>query len=105
MIAEVLVDVKAKAVDKTFDYNVPKDLEPVIEVGQRIHVPFGPRFVMGYVLGLKDDTNVKRLRSIKKIVDLIPSLTPELINLGKTMRRASISPLVSMYQAMLPSAL
>lgn len=105
MIAEVLVDVKAKAVDKTFDYKVPKDLETVIEVGQRIHVPFGPRFVMGYVLGLKEDTDVKRLKSIHKIIDLIPSLTQELIALGKTMRQASISPLVSMYQAMLPSAL
>jgi primosomal protein N' (replication factor Y) len=105
MIAEVLVDVKAKAVDKTFDYKVPKDLEPVIEVGQRIHVPFGPRFVMGYVLGLKEDTDIKGLKSIQKIIDLIPSLTPELIELGKSMRQASISPLVSMYQAMLPSAL
>ena len=105
MIAEVLVDIKAKALDKTFDYSVPNDLSNVIEIGQRVHVPFGPRFVMGYVLDLKESSAFQQLRPIKKIIDLIPSLTPELIELGKTMRIASVSPLVSIYQVMLPSAL
>jgi primosomal protein N' (replication factor Y) len=105
MIAAVLVDVKAKAVDKTFDYLVPTVYEDVIEVGQRVHVPFGPRFVMGYVLALKDDSDIPRLRPIKRIIDLVPSLTQELIDLGHTIKRASVSPLVSIYQAMLPAAL
>lgn len=105
MIAEVLVDVKAKAVDKTFDYSVPRELESIIELGQRVHVPFGPRFIMGYVLGLKETSAFDRLRSIKRVVDLIPSLTPELLSLGQELQQRSTAPLVSIYQAMLPSAL
>ena len=41
MIAKILVDVQAKAVDKLFDYLVPSELESVLEVGARVIVPFG----------------------------------------------------------------
>ncbi|AIO18750.1 Primosomal protein N' [Candidatus Izimaplasma bacterium HR1] len=105
MIAEILVDVKAKAVDRTFDYKVPLNLENVIEIGQRVKVPFGPRFIMGYVLHLKEKSDFERLRNISSIMDLIPTLTEELIEIGKELRVTNTSPLVSIYQAMLPTAL
>lgn len=105
MIASVLVDVKAKEVDKTFDYLIPSYLEDVIEIGQRVKVPFGPRFIMGYVLGFKEESDFDKLKNIGEIMDITPSLTPELITLGKTLSISNTSPLVSIYQAMLPSAL
>jgi len=105
MIASVLVDVKAKEVDRTFDYLVPAILEHVIEVGQRVKVQFGPRLIMGYVLELKDKSEYDKLKSIKEIIDIMPSLTPELISLGKELAISNTFPLVSIYQAMLPSAL
>jgi len=105
MIAEVLVDIKAKEVDRTFDYLVPENLKEVVEIGQRVTVPFGPRFIMGYVLGLKETSDFTKLRPINNIMDLIPSLTAELISLGKEISVTNTSPLVSIYQAMLPTAL
>jgi primosomal protein N' (replication factor Y) len=105
MIANILVDIKAKEVDRTFDYLVPHQLQDVIEIGQRVQVPFGPRLIMGYVMGFSDSSDFKRLRSIKTIMDIIPSLTPELIELGKELAIKNTSSLVSIYQAMLPSAL
>ena len=105
MIARILVDVKAKEVDKTFDYLVPPFLEDVIEIGQRVKVPFGPRLIMGYVLGFTDVSEFETLKSTKEIMDIIPSLTTELIALGKELSISNTSPLVSIYQAMLPRAL
>ncbi len=105
MIAETLVDVPSRDVDRTFDYLVPDHLVDVIEIGQRVKVPFGPRFIMGYVLGIKDDTDIERLKQIRGVMDIVPSLTPELIELGRTIAMANTSPLVSIYQAMLPAAL
>ena len=105
MIAQILVDVKAKAVDRLFDYKVPTNLESVLEIGQRVKVPFGPRFIMGYVLSIKDQSDFTKLRYISDIMDLEPTLTKELIELGKDLRITNTSPLVSIYQAMLPSAL
>ena len=105
MIAEILVDVKAKEVDRTFDYLIPSFLEGIIEVGQRVKVPFGPRLIMGYVLNVKKESTFDKLKSINSVMDIIPSLTDELIELGKELSVTNTSPLVSIYQAMLPSAL
>ena len=54
MIAEVVVDIKNKAVNKVFDYLVPEELRDVIQSGVRVLVPFGPRTVMGFVISLKE---------------------------------------------------
>lgn len=105
MIASVLVDVKAKEVDKTFDYLIPKHLEEVIEIGQRVKIPFGPRLIMGYVLGIKETSDFERLRKINDVLDIVPSLTEELIEVGKELSISNTSPLVSIYQVMLPTAL
>jgi primosomal protein N' (replication factor Y) len=105
LIAKVVVDVPAKAVDRPFDYLIPSDLEDVIEIGQRVKVPFGPRLVMGYVVGFAVKSEFKKLKAIETILDMDASLTTELIDLGKMMKKTTISPLVSIYQSMLPTAL
>jgi len=105
MVVSILVDVKAKEVDRTFDYLVPEKLIDIIEIGQRVKVPFGPRLIMGYVLDLKEKSEIKNLKNIVEILDIVPSLTKELVNLGKELSISNTSPLVSIYQAMLPSAL
>ena len=105
MIANILVDVPAKATDKTFDYIVPSYMEDIIEIGQRVKVPFGPRLVMGYVLGFSDQSEFSKLRKVSEVLDIIPSLTNELIELGKEIAISNTSPLVTIYKTMLPSAL
>ena len=50
LIAEVVVDIKNKAVNKIFDYEVPLELETIIQPGVRVLVPFGPRTIMGFVI-------------------------------------------------------
>jgi len=106
MIANVIVDVKVKNVNKPFSYLVPSYLEDVIEVGMRVKVPFGMREVMGYVISLDNDATVpQELKPISDILDITPSLTPELIDLAFTMSRDTSSFLISCIQAMLPSAI
>ena len=105
LIASVLVDVLAKEVDQTYDYLVPTELENIIEIGQRVKVSFGPRLIMGYVLGFKEKSDYKKLKRVVEVMDIIPSLTKELIELGKELSISNTSPLVSIYQAMLPRAL
>ena len=40
MIAEVIIDSKAKKLNRKFDYRIPENLEDIIEVGSRVLVPF-----------------------------------------------------------------
>ena len=41
MIAEVIIDRNAKKLNRTFDYNIPKELEDLVIVGTSVLVPFG----------------------------------------------------------------
>ena len=56
MVAEVIIDIKNKQVNRTFDYNIPQHLENILEVGFRVSVPFGNTTRMGYIVNIKDET-------------------------------------------------
>ena len=106
MVVGVLVELSAKAIDKVFDYNVPKELEDSIKVGIRVLVPFGKMTIEGFVLEIKSSTSTDReLKEIISVVDKDIVLNKELLELGKVMRDNTLSTLISCYQVMLPKAL
>lgn len=105
MIAEVVVDIKNKAVNKVFDYLVPKPLEGVVQSGVRVLVPFGPRTVMGFVISLKEETELKKLRSIKELIDVLPVLNDELKELGMSLSVETGSTMIQCFEAMIPNAM
>lgn len=78
MIAEVIVDVLNAEVDKIFDYKISTP----VQVGTRVLVPFGARTIEGYVLAIKQQTQLDnaKLKSIIKADDS-PVLLPEMIQL------------------------
>ena len=41
MFAEIILNNNAKALNKIFDYEVPKELEKKVHIGARVFVPFG----------------------------------------------------------------
>ncbi len=105
MIASVIVDVKAKNVNKPFSYIVPAYFETVIEIGMRVKVPFGYREILGFVVGMHDDISNQELKPISDILDITPSLTSELLNLAEKMSKETSSFLINCIQAMLPAAI
>mgnify|MGYP000039000006 FL=1 len=105
MVALVLVEVMSRAVDKTFSYNIPKDLIDDVAVGKRVVVPFGRKQVEGFVLEIVDDiTSDYQLKDIISVNNDIV-LTEELLSLGRAVSYSTLAPLISCYQAMLPKAL
>ena len=42
MIAEVIINRTAKKLNRTFDYQIPKEMEEYIYVGKKVLVPFPP---------------------------------------------------------------
>ena len=64
MIAEVIVDILNSEVDKIFDYGILSTLD--IKVGERVLVPFGNRNIEGYVINIKNSTDIseKQLKYI-----------------------------------------
>lgn len=104
-IAKVVVDVPASQINRVFDYLIPDHLTATIEVGMRVVVPFGSRTIMGYVLELTDHSEVEGLKPIKSLMDIVPILTEELIEVGKWLADHTMSFYISTFQAMLPQAL
>ena len=105
MICEVLVEISNSNVDKTFDYKVPLELINDMKVGIRVEVPFGKRYIEGFVLALKNYSDVDNLKEIIRIIDKDIVLTSELIELGKIIKDITLATLISCYQVMLPKAL
>lgn len=104
MVAGVLVQLASQNVDKIFDYSVPRELEDSIKLGIRVLVPFGRQTLEGFVLEIKDSSQLE-LKEIYSIVDYDIVLNEELLSLGKEIQHDTLSTLISAYQVMLPKAL
>ncbi|NOZ20542.1 MAG: primosomal protein N' [Planctomycetes bacterium] len=70
---------------KTFDYAVPEVLRGRIEVGSRVRVPFSRREVEGYCVGFVPESEYDKVRDILDVIDEVPMLDAELLELTKWM--------------------
>lgn len=106
MFVQVLIELKAKQISKTFTYQVPKHLQNEIAIGKRVVVPFGHQKLEGFVLSIESicsgDYEVKEIVSI---IDTQPVLNEELIALGSYMAKKTLCNTIYAYQTMLPTAL
>lgn len=103
MIAEVLVELKAKNIDKTFSYHI-KENQRVL-VGQRVLVPFGKQKLEGFVLKVTNEIPEYEVKDIEKVIDDEPVINEEMLELGKFISNKTLCNLISCYQTMLPAAL
>ncbi|WP_223066470.1 primosomal protein N' [Paenibacillus caui] len=106
-IAKVIVDVPSRDTDRPFDYRIPPEMAGWIEVGSRVGVPFGRRTVQGFVVGLKEQSEMapSRIKPIQELLDHLPPLPPDLVELSAWMSRKYACTAILALQAMIPSAL
>lgn len=85
MYAEVIIDIAAAEVDRIFDYDCGGF---DIKRGMRVSVPFGRMRAEGFVIGIKNSTDipVEKLKSIASVLDKTPIITEELFDLLDYMR-------------------
>ncbi len=82
MIAEIIPQIRLPKSIGIFDYQIPKELELKIKLGQVVTVPFRKRPVDGLVYNLKKSTSIKKpLADILTIKEEKPLLTWQLIKL------------------------
>ncbi|WP_103107576.1 primosomal protein N' [Brevibacillus reuszeri] len=109
MIAQIIVDVPVNRTNRPFDYRVPDWLTPIIHVGSRVIVPFGPRKLQGYVISISEQTvdqvENTRLKDVEQVLDDTPPLTAELLKMSEWMSKQYLCPWVTAVQAMIPAVL
>ena len=110
-IAKIIVDVPLMQTDQPYSYRIPKEFEGMLEVGMRVHVPFGKgnRLIQGIVLGLEfqsDEEEMEQdLKDIVEVLDFSPVLTQEQLWLAEELRKSVFSYKISILKAMLPGFL
>ena len=85
MVAEVIINSTAKKLNRTFDYNIPKELEDMVFIGSKVLVPFG-RFKTleeAHVVGIKQSSEFE----IKDIAKVETGLTDKQIELANWMAK------------------
>lgn len=106
MVVEVIVDIPASQVNQTFDYKVEEEWQDLIQLGIRVEVPFGSRQLLGFVVGIKTESQFEgQLRPISKVMDYMSFLNDELIQLSDYLAKYLQAFRISILQAMLPSML
>lgn len=68
MIAEIIINSNVKNLNKTFDYNIPYELQDKVKIGARVFVKFGniKKLEEGFVIGIKENSEYK-VKDIEKV--------------------------------------
>lgn len=82
LIAQIVIGLP---VEGPFDYTIPEQDQENLHIGQRVTVSFGPKEVLGYVVGLTDQSSFSSLKPIKKVLDQEPIISTELMTLARWM--------------------
>ena len=66
MIAEVIINSNVKNLNKTFDYNIPFEMEDKVKIGSRVLVKFGniKQLEEGFVVNIKEKSDWDNLKDI-----------------------------------------
>ena len=89
MIAEIIIDSKAKKLNRKFDYEIPENLKDLVDIGSRVLVPFGnlKTLEQEYIIKIKESTEYE----VKQIAGLEENLEEEKIELARYMARKYFS--------------
>ncbi len=100
MYADVIVDISAENLDRTYQYKIPEKLLERVTIGSRVYIAFGNRksLIKGYVVGLSEKPKlaVDRIKDIAGMVEGEVSTDDKMIelaawlkeNFGSTMNEA-----------------
>ena len=112
LLLGVIIEYAANSLDRPFSYAYNGSLD--VKVGVRVLVPFNNRKVVGYVVSvehtddsmeeLEENTGFK-IKEVISIIDKEPILNEELMKVALDISSYYFSPIISVYQTMLPPSL
>jgi primosomal protein N' (replication factor Y) (superfamily II helicase) len=87
----------------TFTYAIPAELRAQAQPGARVLVPFRKKSLVGVVVELVEAPPAEtKIRDVLKVLDLVPALTPKLLELGQWIAGYYLAPIGEVLRAMLP---
>lgn len=103
MFAKIIIDQDAKALDKDFEYKIPEDMQ--VQVGERVIVPFGNRYLQGFIVEISDKCSYDetKIKPITRKIEDFPVIKKEMLELMFYMADKLHLKLASCLRLFLPS--
>ena len=95
----------AVPVEQLYTYRIPADLAAEVAVGKRVLIPFGKRYMIGYVVQIAETTNVKKVKEVADVLDVVPVITPNVLRLTRWIADYYLCPWGLTMKAALPAGL
>lgn len=92
------------AVDSTFTYLIPPELESSAAVGVRVLVPFGTKYATGLIVEHPGSTTLTSLKPIRDVLDPAPVMSDELLRLCRWIADYYVAPLGEVVKFAIPFA-
>jgi primosomal protein N' (replication factor Y) len=102
MIAKVIIDIPHNAVDQTYDYIVPLDLEDQIQTGMRVQVPFSNGIRTGMVTGFKKTSTRPNLKEVTSLLDDEKVISEPLLEAAMLLKKKYATPLFEVLNLVIP---
>ena len=104
MFAEVAVPIHVR---QTFTYRLPGDLAFRAQAGCRVMVPFGKKFLTGFIVdlheSLQSEIDESDIKDIEELLDESPIITPEILELTRWVSEYYFAPWGECLRAALPA--
>ncbi|MDZ7843375.1 MAG: primosomal protein N' [Anaerolineales bacterium] len=101
--AEIAVNVPH--VFQVYHYHVPPELTSRVQPGHLVTIPFGAQVVQGIVTRMIEQPMVPETKAVLDVVDELPVVTPQQIELAEHIAHQTLSPLGITLHAMIPAGL
>src|SRR3989441_1538159 len=104
MFAEVAVPVYVR---QTFTYRLPGDLSRRAKPGCRVLVPFGTKYLTGFVVDVRETSEAEidesGIKDVEELIDESPIITPEMMELTRGISDYYFAPWGECLRAALPA--
>jgi primosomal protein N' (replication factor Y) (superfamily II helicase) len=106
--AEVAIPLR---VTQTFTYKLPSAIQQAASIGSRLIVPFGRKFLTGYIVALYQaldnglELDPSSIKEAEELLDIEPLLTPEVLSITRWISDYYAAPWGEVLKAALPAGL
>ncbi len=104
MYAVLVINIEAP-LHGAFHYEIPRDLEPILQIGHLVEVEFGRRLAQGIVIAIDAHAPVEEVKPIITLIDEMPVVKPWQVELAQWMSEMYLAPLNGCLRLMLPPGL
>lgn len=103
--ADVIINLPTNTLNQIFTYAIPDKFKGKIDFGYRVLVEFGHKNIEAYVIGFKNETDVKNVKNIIHVLDNRAVFNEELLQLAYFMADNYLCPVSTALKAMIPKAI